>query len=169
MKILSYGFFCGLLALPGLVSAEDATIVGVYEDCVAVSSTVFVQSKQLTPAQAHRIAAQAEAAGSGQRFELALPAMIAALERNGIDSIEVRKQGQCGADDQGKIVQATVDYCGESPVNAAVYVDGALFFRQSGAGLDFDDFIAQARNRLQKAGVPGNLKISLNNTSDCQQ
>ena len=77
MKTILYSFaigmFLGLLAAPQQLLANEATIIGVYENCRPVSSTIIV-NEQID--QADRISAQAEAAGTGRSFEQALPRMI---------------------------------------------------------------------------------------------
>ena len=88
MKKTHYSIGAGLLAAslaaPLQSVANEATIIGVYENCQPVSSTIIV-SDQIE--QAHRIVAQAEAAGIGRAFDQALPRMIASLEGNGVKDI----------------------------------------------------------------------------------
>lgn len=164
LKSLSYG----ILAATAVASANEATIVGVYENCEPVSSTIFVQPGELDPVLADQIAAQAAADSSGLSFEQALPVMIATLERSGIDTVQVRKQGQCGTGLQGKFVEATATYCGDQLARGEVYVDGNLFFTQSGPKLDYDAFVGAARDKLRMAGILDDPRISLNNLADCQ-
>ena len=167
MKTIFYSLCYCLLTLPASVFASEATIVGVYENCIAESSTIFIAPGQLDPMRMDSIVAQAEAAGDGMSFDRAVPLMISSLESNGIENILVQKQGQCGVGGQGKYVEAIADYCGEHLASAEVIVDGTVFFRQSGPKLVLDDFIAEARRKLNSAGILTNPRVSLNNLSDC--
>ena len=167
MKAILYSLCSCLLALPASVFASEATIVGLYEDCVAESSTIFIGPGQVDPMRVDSIVAQAAAAGNGMSFDRALPLMIASLERNGVENILVQKQGQCGVGGRGKYVEAIADYCGEQLASAEVVVDGTVFFRQSGPKLVLDDFITEARRKLNSAGILTNPRVSLNNLPDC--
>lgn len=167
MKTIFYSLCCSLLALPASVFANEATIVGVYENCIAESSTIFIGPGQVDPLRADSIVAQAEAAGDGMSFDLALPLMIASLERNGIKNILVQKQGHCGVGGHGKYVEAIAAYCGGDLARAEVFVDGTVFLRQSGPKLVLDDFITEARKKLNSAGILTNPRVSLSNLPDC--
>ena len=168
MKTLLYCLFPGLFTLPGLASADEATIFGVYEDCVAISSTVLVKSSQLSVSQADDIAAQAEAAGYGLEFDQALPVMISSLEKSGIRNIEIQRQGNCNVRSHGKYVEAVVDYCNEKVVKAEIHIDGTVFFQQHGAAIALGDFVNAARHKLEAAGIYGDPRFSLNNITDCE-
>ena len=149
--------------------ADEATIVGIYENCIAESSTIFLGPGRVEPTRAENIVAQAEAAGAGQSFEQALPLMIASLERNGIENILVEKQGHCDVGGRGKYVEAIAGYCGEKLAQAELFVDGTVFLRQTGSELVLDDFISEARKKLNSAGILTNPRVSINNLSDCPQ
>ena len=168
-KTIFHGLCWCLLALPFSVSSNEATIVGVYENCIAEVSTIFIGPGQAKPMQVESIVAQAEAAGNGKSFDQALPLMIASLESNGIKNILVEKQGHCDVGGHGKYVEAIAGYCGEQLTRAEVFVDGTVFFRQTGSKLVLDDFISEARSKLNAAGILTNPRVSLNNLSDCPQ
>ena len=163
------GLLMGLLASPGPVLSNEATIIGIFEDCLPVSSTIIVRGRsgELDLEQADRIVAQAEAASSGLLFDQALPLMIASLEHNGIENIEVQKQGACGSVGHGKYVEAVIGYCGEKVNSAELLIDGDVFFRHSGTELDFDSFVNEARERLKSIGIFQDPRVSLINVSDC--
>lgn len=149
--------------------ADEATIVGVYENCIAESSTIFLGPGRVEPTLEESIVAQAEAAGAGMSFDQALPLMIASLEHNGIENILVEKQGHCDVGGRGKYVEAVAGYCDEELTRAELFVDGSVFFRQTGPDLVLDDFISEARMKLNSAGILTNPRVSLNNLSDCPQ
>ena len=149
--------------------ANEATIVGVYENCIAEASTIFLGPGRVDPTIEESIVAQAEAAGAGKSFDQALPLMITSLERNGIDNILVEKQGHCDVSGRGKYVEAVAGYCDEVLARAELFVDGTVFFRQTGPELVLDDFISEARKKLNSAGILTNPRVSLNNLSDCPQ
>ncbi len=155
--------------VPASGVADEATIVGVYENCIAESSTIFLGPGRVEPTLAENIVAQAEAAGDGKSFEQALPLMIASLERNGIKNILVEKQGHCDVGGRGKYVEAIAGYCGERLASAELFVDGTVFFRQTGPELVLDDFISEARKKLNSAGILTNPRVSINNLPDCPQ
>jgi len=166
---IAMGLLTGLLAVPGPVLSNEATIIGIFEDCLPVSSTIIIhgQPGELDLAQMDRIVAQAEAASSGLRFDQALPLMIASLERNGIENIDVQKQGVCGSAGHGKYVEAVIGYCGEKVNSAELLIDGDIFFRHSGAQLDFDSFVTEAREKLKSVGIFDEPRVSLISVSDC--
>ena len=155
--------------VPASGIADEATIVGVYENCIAESSTIFLGPGRVEPTRAENIVAQAEAAGEGKSFEQALPLMIASLERNGIKNILVEKQGHCDVGGRGKYVEAIAGYCGEQLASAELFVDGTVFFRQTGPELVLEDFISEARKKLNSAGILTNPRVSINNLPDCPQ
>lgn len=163
------GLLIGLLASPGPVLSNEATIIGIFEDCLPVSSTIIVRGRpgELDLEQVDRIVAQAEAASSGLHFDQALPLMIASLEQNGIENIDVQKQGACGSVGHGKFVEAVIGYCGEKANSAEILIDGDVFFRHSGTELDFDSFVNEARVRLKSVGIFQDPRVSLINISDC--
>ena len=152
-KTIFYSLCCWLVAHSLPVFSNEATIVGVYENCLAESSTIFVGPGHFDPMRADSIVAQAEAAGEGKSFEQALPLMIASLERNGIENILVEKQGHCDIGGRGKYVEAIAGYCGEQLARAELFVDGTVFFRQTGPELVLDDFMSDARKKLNSAGI----------------
>lgn len=168
LKALFPGLILGLFWMPQEALGGEATIFGVYEDCQPVSSTVFVRSEQLSTAQTDNIAADAEAAGNGLEFDQALPAIIASLENNGIKDIQILRQGDCNVRVESKFVETVVTYCDEKIINAELYIDGTVFFRQSGPKLVLDEFITAARRKLEAVGVFADPRFSLNNTVDCQ-
>jgi hypothetical protein len=163
------GLLMGLLASPGPALSNEATIIGIFEDCLPVSSTIIFRGRpgELDLEQVDRIVAQAEAVSSGLRFDQALPLMIASLEHNGIENIDVQKQGACGSVGHGKYVEAVIGYCGEKVNSAELLIDGDVFFRHSGSELDFDSFVNEARERLQSVGIFQDPRVSLINVSDC--
>ena len=166
MRKLCCCLLLGCAVMPA--AAQDATIIGVYEQCVAVSSTVVVKAEQLTESRASQIAARAEAAGSGLAFERALPRMVASLERDGVQNIRVVEQGRCQVRDEDRTVEAVATYCGTKLVTAELFVDGAMILRQSGDRLTLDGFVAESRNRLRESGVVGEPEISLHNSAECE-
>lgn len=152
------------ITLSEMSSANEATIIGVYENCQPVSSTILV-SEQIE--QAHSIVAQAEAAGSGRSFDRALPDMIAALEKNGIKDISIQRRGVCVEGQQGQFVEAVVGYCDDKISRAELLVDGDLFFSRTGTEVDFDTFISEAREKLRSIGITGDPRVSLSSNVDC--
>ncbi len=168
MKTILYSFaigmFVGLSVAPQQLMANEATIIGVYENCRPVSSTIIVD-EQIE--QADRISAQAEAAGTGRSFEQALPRIIASLERSGIKDISVQRQGRCGEPEHGKFVEAVVGYCGEQISRAEIVIDGDLFFSRSGTKVDFETFLDEARIKLRSIGIFGDPRVSLSSNVDC--
>lgn len=168
MKTVFYSLLC-LLALPISVSANEALIIAVYDNCTAESSTIVFEPGQLDPMRADNIVAQAEAAGTGLSFDKALPLKIASLESNGIKNIQVQKYGECGVAGHGKYVEAIATYCSGQLANAEVHIDGTVFLHRSGSDLEFDTFVTEARQKLQEIGIFDNPRLSVNNLSDCQQ
>jgi hypothetical protein len=153
-----------LLALPLPLRASEATIIGVYENCQPVSSTIIVSDEI---EQGDSIVAQAESAGLGRVFDQALPKMIATLERNGIKDISIQRRGACTAGQQGQFVEAVVGYCDDKISRAEILVDGDLFFSRSGTGVDFETFIAEAREKLRTIGITDDPRVSLSSNVDC--
>ena len=133
------------------------------------ATTIFLGPGRVEPTLEESIVAQAEAAGAGMSFDQALPLMIASLEHNGIENILVEKQGHCDVGGRGKYVEAVAGYCDEELTRAELFVDGSVFFRQTGPDLVLDDFISEARMKLNSAGILTNPRVSLNNLSDCPQ
>ena len=174
MEFMRNGILGGLVGAcllnAGIAQAGNATIIGIYEDCQPVSSTIVVDanSSGIDPAQLDRIVAQAEAAGIGIEFDQALPLMIATLEQYGVKNINVRKQGACGTVGHGKFVEAVIGYCGEQFDGAEVLVDGDVFYRHQGDSLDFDTFVSTAREKLKTIGIYDDPRVSLSNSADCQ-
>ena len=167
MKNKRYGIVAGLvgvLALPQLLAANEATIIGVYEDCQPVSSTILVD-EQIE--QSGRIVAQAEAAATGRDFEQALPLIIASLEKNGIRDISVQRRGVCSQGDRGQFVEAVVGYCDEKVARAEIVIDGNLFFSRSDTDVDFETFISEAREKLRAIGITADPRVSLSSNVDC--
>jgi hypothetical protein len=164
------GLLMGLLASPGPALSNEATIIGIFEDCLPVSSTIILRGRsgELDLEQIDRIVAQAEAASSGLRFDQALPLMVASLEHNGIENIDVQKQGACESVGHGKYVEAVIGYCGEKVNSAELLIDGDVFFRHSGSELDFDSFVNEAKERLQSVGIFQDPRVLLINVSDCK-
>ena len=168
MKTTFYSLFC-LLTLSVSASANEALIIGVYDNCTAESSTIVLEPGQLDPMRADSIVAQAEAAGSGLGFDQALPLKILSLKSNGIENIQVQKYGECGIASHGKYVEAVATYCSGQLTSAEVIIDGNVFLHRSGNELVFDTFVAEAREKLQEIGIFDDPRVSLNNLSDCPQ
>lgn len=168
MKSLFYSLFY-LLAFAVSASANEALIIGVYDNCSAESSTIVLEAGELDPVRADSIVAQAEAAGNGLSFDKALPLKIASLEGNGIKNIQVQKLGECGVASHGKFVEAIATYCSGQLASAEVHIDGTVFLRRSGSKLVFDTFVTEAREKLQEIGIFYDPRVSVNNLSDCQQ
>ncbi len=168
MKTVFYSLFC-LFALPLSASANEALIIGVYDNCTAEASTIVLEPGQLDPMRADSIVAQAEAAGSGLSFDKALPLKIASLESNGIKNIEVKKYGNCGVARHGKYVEAIATYCSGQLTSAELFVDGAVYLRRSGSKMVLDTFKSEVREKLQEIGIFDDPRVSVNNLSDCQQ
>ena len=167
MKTRLYSLLLILYFPPVVVSAQQATIIGVYEECTPVSSTVMIDSNELT--RADEIAAQAVAAADGLGFERALPVMIESLKGNGIKDVRVRRQGQCTDSKTYQFIEATIDYCVDKPTKAQVQIDGNVFYDQSGAGLVLENFMSTAQEKLNAIGIFEIPRVSLNNLPDCQQ
>lgn len=167
MKTRLYSLLTVLCCLPGTAWAQQATIIGVYEECTPVSSMVMIDADQLT--RADDIAARAVAAADGLGFERALPVMIESLKRNGITDVRVRRQGQCTDSTSHQYIEAIIDYCGEKPVQAQVHIDGTVFYDKSGAGLVLEDFLSEAQEKLSARGIFEIPRVSLKNLPDCQQ
>ena len=161
---LCIGLALASVATSPAAIANEATIIGVYENCEPVSSTIIV-SEQV--GQAHSIVAQAEAAGTGRPFDRALPDMIAALEENGITDISIQRRGACNEGQQGKFVEAVVGYCNDRIARAELMVDGNLFLSRSGTEVDFDTFISEARDKLRSVGITVDPRVSLSSNVDC--
>ena len=168
MKTVFYSLFC-LITFAAAAHANEALIIGVYDNCQAQSSTIVLEPGQLDPRRVDSIVAQAEAAGAGLGFDRALPLKIASLESNGIQNIAVYKYGACGAASHGKYVEAIATYCSGQLTNAEIHIDGSVFLRRSGSELVFDAFVAEAREKLQEIGIFDDPRVSVNNLSDCQQ
>ena len=168
-KSLLMGLLTGVLLSPVPALANEATIIGIYEDCLAVSSTIIVRGQpgELDPAYVDRIVAQAESASTGLAFDQALPLMISSLEHSGIENIDVQKQGACGIASHGKYVEAVVGYCGDKVSTAEILIDGDVFFRHSGTKLDFGTFVNEARERLKTVGIFDDPRVSLSNVAEC--
>ena len=164
------GLLGALLLNTGAAQAGNATIIGIYEDCQPISSTIVMDARSgdVDPAQLDRIAAQAEAEGIGIDFDQALPLMIATLQEYGVENINVQKQGACGTAGHGKFVEAVIGYCGEQFDSAEVRVDGDIFYKHQGDSLDFDSFVSTAREKLKTIGVFDDPRVSLTNSADCQ-
>jgi len=168
MKKTPYIFVIGLLAtllvLPPELRANEATIIGVYENCQPVSSTIILDD-QIELGDS--IVAQAEAAGTGRAFDQALPRMIAVLERNGIKDISIQRRGKCTEGQSTQFAEAMIGYCGEKISRAEIMVDGNLFFSRSGTEVDFETFIGEAREKLRTIGFTGDPRVSLSSNVDC--
>lgn len=164
--IIGAGLLAVSLATPLQSAADEATIIGVYENCRPVSSTIIVNDQI---EQAHRIVAQAEAAGIGRAFDQALPLMIASLEGNGVKDINVQRRGACSEGVSGQFVEAIVGYCGEKISRAEILVDGNLFFSRSGTEVDFETFTDEARDKLRSIGITDEPRVSLSSNVDCGQ
>ena len=155
-----------LFALPLPLQANEATIIGVYENCQPVSSTIIVSDEI---EQGDSIVAQTEAAGIGRSFDQALPKMIASLEKSGIKDISIQRRGACTQGQQGQFVEAMIGYCDEKISRAEILVDGDLFFSRSGTEVDFETFIAEAREKLGTIGIIDDPRVSLSSNVDCGQ
>ena len=158
------GLLAALLVLPSESQANEATIIGVYENCQPVSSTIILDDRI---EQGDSIVAQAEAAGTGLAFDQALPRMIAVLERNGIKDISIQRRGKCTVGQRTQFVEAIIGYCGEKISRAEIMVDGNLFFSRSGTEVDFETFIGEAREKLRAVGLTGDPRVSLSSNVDC--
>lgn len=161
---LGVGPLLASLFLCSVASANKATIIGVYENCQPISSTIIVSERT---EQSDGIVAQAEAAGIGLSFDQALPRMIAVLETNGVKDISVQRRGVCETGNQGQFVEAVVGYCDEQIARAEIMVDGNLFFSRSGTGIDLDTFLGEARDKLRTVGIISDPRVSLSSNVDC--
>jgi len=152
-----------LALLPIAAIADDATIIGVYENCQFVTSTVVVDKSELLGA-----AAQAESAATGLGFDEAVGAMVGELERRGVKTISVRRQGfaGCAPASSGNFVEAIADYCGERLVNAAVKVDTVIFAQTQTPDASFEQFVRDTARKLRQSGIWDTPKIVIN-SNEC--
>ena len=167
MKTRLYSLLTVLCFLPGPLLAQQATIIGIYEECTPVSSMVMIDADQMT--RADDIAARATAAADGLGFDRAVPVMIESLKRNGITDVRVRRQGQCTDGAPYQFIEAIIDYCGEKLAQAQIHIDGDIFFNKRGTGLELEDFMSEAQEKLSAIGIFEIPRVSLNNLPDCQQ
>ncbi len=153
----------GLALTPIAVFADDATIVGVYEDCRFVTSTVVVGKSELAGA-----AARAQLAAAGLDFDEAVGAMVGELERAGVRTISVERQGVegCAPASSGNFVEATANYCGERLVTAAVTVDRVMFAQIQGPDVPFEQFVRDSARKLQQSGIWDTPRIVIN-SNEC--
>ena len=158
------GLLAALLVLQSELRANEATIIGVYENCQPVSSTIILDDQI---EQSDGIVAQAEAAATGRTFDRALPRMIAVLERNGIKDISIQRRGKCTEGQSTQFVEAMIGYCDEKISRAEIMVEGNLFFSRSGTEVDFETFIGEAREKLRTIGITGDPRVSLSSNVDC--
>ncbi len=142
--------YLGLALCPFTALGEDAVIVGVYEDCKLVTSTVIVDRPQLFGARA-----RAESAARGLGFEEGVSAMIRELEAGGAESISVQRRGfaGCAPASSGNFVEAVATYCAERLISAEVRVDRVVFAQTRATGVSFEDFVRNTQRRLQQSGV----------------
>jgi len=156
----------GLALLPIAASADDAVIIGVYENCEFVTSTVVVDKPELLGA-----AAQAELAANGLGFEQGIGAMVGELERNGVKTISVRRQGfeGCAPPSSGNFVEAIANYCGERLVNAEVRVDTVVFAQTRIPNASFERFVRDTAQKLKQRGIwdTPRIVINSNNSNEC--
>lgn len=171
---LSGGILAGVLSIGIFSSAafsSEATIVGVYEDCKFLTSTVFVKSDELTTQDALQIAVEAEISRlQTDNFDQSIPPVVDTLKRHGIKSITLDRQGfaGCAAPGTGKFVEAIATYCGARLVNAEIKIDRELFSSRKNPKSSFDSFVKSALRDLHRAGIWDPLRIVVNSEGDCE-
>lgn len=145
-------------------SANEATIVALYQDCKFVTSTVVVQSPALAGA-----AREAELSATNVEFDAAIGPMIAVLKRHGVTTIDVERRGYagCAPPNTGKFVEAVADYCGERLLSAEIKVDRNVFKRLDSPAVSFEEFVANAVQELRRSGIWDSPRIVVNSDSEC--
>ena len=168
-SLLVIGITAALMMAAPFSQAQDATIIGVYENCQPISSTIIVNAPPDRDDQIDRIVAQAEAAGNGVDFDQGLSLMVSVLQEHGIEQVDIQKQGDCSVAGHGKFVEAIIGYCGEYFRSAEVRVDGDLLYQHRGTSLNYGEFVHTVREKLQGIGIFDEPRVSLVDASDCGQ
>ncbi len=151
--------------------SSEATIVGVYENCKFITSTVFVQSEELSEQDAQQIAVEAEMSRlQSDDFDQSIPPVVDTLKQHGIKSITLDRQGfaGCAAPGTGKFVEAIATYCGAKLINAEIKIDRETFSNRKNPSTSFDDFVQTAIRDLHRAGIWDPLRIVVNSEGECE-
>ena len=164
------GFFATWIVINTAYSSE-ATIVGVYENCKFVTSTVFVKDDGISTQDAQQIAVEAEMSRlQTDNFDQSIPPVVDALKRHGIKSITLDRQGfaGCAAPGTGKFVEAIATYCGAKLINAEIKIDREVFSSRKNPSSSFDAFVQTSIRDLHRAGIWDPLRIVVNSEGECE-
>ncbi|MDH3693282.1 MAG: hypothetical protein OER96_01755 [Gammaproteobacteria bacterium] len=167
--IITIVFALGIVINPAFSS--EATIVGVYENCKFVTSTVFVNGDDMSTQDAQQIAVEAEMSRlQTDNFDQSIPPVVDALKRHGIKSITLDRQGfaGCGNPGTGKFVEAIATYCGAKLINAEIKIDRETFSSRKNPESSFDAFVQTSLRDLHRAGIWDPLRIVVNSEGECE-
>ncbi len=151
--------------------ASEATIVGVFENCKFITSTVFVKNDDISAQEAQQIAAEAELSRpQTDNFEQSVPPVVDALKRRGVQSVTLDRQGfaGCAPAGTGKFVEAIATYCGAKLVNAEIKIDREVFAIRKNPASSFDSFVQTSLRDLHRAGIWDPLRIVVNSDGECE-
>ena len=150
--------------------ASSATLVGVYQDCQYVTSSVFVVGPEISVDDKASAVAAVESAIIRYGFEGALLHASKTLKHYGIEQVEVERQGfaGCRKTPSGKFVQAIGNYCGGNLVSAEIRVDDKIILKKTGDLLSFDAFVNDSLGSLRRQGIWDRPHVEVNSAGNCE-
>lgn len=158
-----------ILITAPLARASQAVIVEVYENCKLADTNAVIDEGALTPHETAEVKARIAAASKDP--QVAVPRIAQILKDQGIDDVEVSRQGFEGCEPvtSGKYVEAVGTYCGSELKHAEVFVDRKSFVSKNEPNTSFAEFLRTAVKRLREKGIFDRPVVSIENAPDCDK